>query len=196
MKNASQMTFCFADEIKLNKKTHGGQKSNAKCKRPFVPNKWMHITHRSGRAVGSWSLLSFKNKIFVKNLMTSTAKKYFVTVGDFVNMGDHLHLKIKAKRREDLQNFLRVIAAQIARHVMKAKKGLISGRFWDGLIYSRVLLSAFEELGLKGYFQGNRIELSHGKESREEYLKKHNSWMQSLKSRKLKSNEHPNKCKE
>lgn len=196
MEKTSQIAFDFHDETGLKKKTHGGHKSNAKCKRPFVPNKWMHITHRSGRAIGFWSLLSFKNKIFVKSLVAGTAKKYFVTVGDFVNMGDHLHLKIKAKRREDLQNFLRVIAAQIARHVMNAKKGLASGRFWDGLIYSRVLLSAFEELGLKGYFQGNRIELSHGKESREEYLKKHNSWMQSLKSRKLKSNEHPNKCKE
>lgn len=105
-------------------------------------------------------------------------------VADFVNMGNHFHLKAKAKRKEDLQRFLRIIGAQIARYIMKANKGESKGKFWDGLIFSRLLMTAMEELRLKGYFQANRIEKTEGQKKRREFLLKHRDWVNKLKKTK------------
>ncbi len=90
-------------------------------------------------------------------------------------------MKAKAKRKEDLQNFLRVIHAKIAKFITNAKKGQAKGKFWDGLVFSRLLTSAMEELYLKGYFEANRIEREEGKEAREEFLKTYRKWVQSLR---------------
>jgi hypothetical protein len=48
--------------------------------------------------------------------------------------------------------------------------------------YTRALTSAFEELGLRGYFEGNHIQRDLGYEARKEYLKKFNRYLYRLKS--------------
>lgn len=176
-----QTEFFFLEESKLKNKHHGGKKSNAKSARPFVANKWMHISNRSEKAQGLWSLLNFGNKVVVEQIIRREAKRFFVQIADYVNMGNHYHLKARTKRKEDLQNFLRAIHSKIAKFITDAKKGQARGKFWDGLTFSRLLTSALEELNLKGYFKANRIERDCGKVQREEFLEKHRQWVKSLR---------------
>ncbi len=178
----SQLEFSLLGASKLKKKTHGGTKSNAKVARPFAPNKWLHISNSSELTIGLFSMLSFANKIEIEQIIRTEAKKCFVQIADYVNMGNHYHLKARAKRKEDLQKFLKVIHSKIAKFITNAKKGNAKGKFWDGLTFSRLLTSALEELNLKGYFQANRIEKSEGKEKREEFLKRQRTWVRSLKT--------------
>lgn len=185
MKSNAQLALPFSKrEINQLKRTiHGGSKSNEKAARPFAPNKWIHLSNRSQRAIGAWSMLSFQNQPLVEKLIRQAAKRYWIVIGDYVNMGNHYHLKVKAKRRQDLQNFLRMINTQLARLIMKAKKGHAKGRFWDGLTFSRLLKSGLEELRLKGYFKANRIEAKSGPKKRQEFLVQFNYWVASLKGR-------------
>ena len=186
MKSKSQLTLPFTkQEVSQLKRTiHGGSRSHAKSARPFASNKWIHLSNRSAKATGAWSMLSFKNRVRIEKFIRQTAKRYWVDIGDYVNMGNHYHLKVRAKRKQDLQNFLRVVHTQIARLIMVAKKGQPKGKFWDGLTFSRLLKSGLEELRLKGYFQANRIEARGGLKKRQEFLTQFNHWVKTLKGQR------------
>lgn len=82
--------------------------------------------------------------------------------------------------------FLKSFAATLARAITGAKKGNKFGKFWDGLVYTRVLTSKFEELGLKGYFEANHKEREYGLKEREMFLKRFNQWLYRL--RRIKAN--------
>jgi hypothetical protein len=56
-----------------------------------------------------------------------------------VNVGNHLQLLVHARKRSHFQSFLRVVSGRIAMLVTGARKGLVVGRFWDRLAYSRVV---------------------------------------------------------
>jgi hypothetical protein len=97
-------------------------------------------------------------------------------------MGNHLHLKVKFKDKKRFQNFLKTFPALLARRITGAHRGTKFGKFWDGLVYTRVLRSKFEELGLRGYFEGNHIQLELVYKAREAYLAKFNRYLYRLKS--------------
>jgi hypothetical protein len=107
-----------------------------------------------------------------------------VQIQDFVNMGNHLHLKVKFKDAKRFQQFLKSFTALLAREITGAKKGKPFGKFWDGLAFTRVLMTRFEELGLKGYFTGNHIQKEVGYRSRKEYLKRWNQFLYRLKRKR------------
>ena len=100
---------------------------------------------------------------------------------DYVNMGNHLHIKVKFKDPKRFQQFLKSYTALLARKITGAKKGKPFGKFWDGLAYTRVLTSKFEELGLKGYFEGNHRQRELGYSERRLYLKRFNEFLYRLK---------------
>jgi len=53
-----------------------------------------------------------------------------------------LHLLIRGKTRTEIQNFLRTVPALVAIAVTGTKKGNpFKGRFWNQLVYSRMLTS-------------------------------------------------------
>lgn len=161
--------------------SHGGIsfKKRRKTKRPLLPNKVIHVVFKSSKAKGELSF--YAHKIFVHKLLKERAKKYFVHIQDFVNMGNHLHLKVKFKDREMFQNFLRTFAALLARGITHARKTQSFGKFWDGIVFTRVLHSPLEELGLKGYFEGNHRQRELGYQAREDYLKRFNQFIYRLK---------------
>ncbi|MFN7824547.1 MAG: hypothetical protein ACK5P6_04215 [Pseudobdellovibrionaceae bacterium] len=72
-------------------------------------------------------------------------------------------------------------SAMLAREITGAKKGNPFGKFWDGLVFTRILLTRFEELGLRGYFTGNHLQKEISYRQREEYLKKWNQFLYRLK---------------
>ena len=101
-----------------------------------------------------------------------------------MNVGNHLHLKLKPLSQDSLKNFLKSVTGLIARRVTGAKRGRRFGSFWDGLAFSRVLRSSAEELYLKGYFKANRIQRAQGERAREAFLKEFRAWVKTIRKKK------------
>jgi hypothetical protein len=90
------------------------------------------------------------------------ARRFGVRVYDFANVGSHLHLLIRARRRDAFQAFLRSFSGIVARRVTGARRGRPSGRFFDGLAWSRVVAWGRDYLGVRHYVFRNVIEGESG----------------------------------
>lgn len=158
---------------------HGGtqNKGHRKLERPLSTIRPIHLVLKSNKAKGQMSFLTHKNKSFIESLIKEKAKKFGVKIHEYVNVGNHLHLKIRITSRESFQKFLKSITALIARKVTGARKGKTFGKFWQGQAFTRVLVSRFEELNLHGYIKANKIEATQSKSARETYLKRFNAWV-------------------
>ncbi|GIL16438.1 MAG: hypothetical protein BroJett040_01890 [Oligoflexia bacterium] len=165
-------------------------KKRRKVARPLREGLVHHVVFKSKKAQGKLSF--YTHKKLVKSLIDERARKYFIEILDFVNMGNHLHLKVRFKDRKRFQNFLRTFAAMLARKITGAHRGKSFGqrrqqgqsKFWDGLVFTRILTSKFEELGLKGYFEGNYRQRELGYSEREIYLKRWNQFLYRLRQRR------------
>jgi REP element-mobilizing transposase RayT len=182
-KLAQQKQLNFLGNLKIsNKKSYGGKtKGKRKVARPISTKKWSHLVLKSNKAKGSYSLLNPTNSSKVKIIIKKQATKHGVQITDYVNMGNHLHLKVRPLSRLGFQRFLKSTTAMIARAVTGARKGFKFGKFWDGLAFTRVIQSAFELFQLKGYFEANRVESKKGYQDRLAYLNAFNSWLRSLR---------------
>jgi hypothetical protein len=139
---------------------HGSstRKGKRKIARPIDPKRAMHLVLRSERAKGAWSMLKVANEKAIEKIIWKSAAKNRVRVYRFANSGNHLHLLVRAKTRKGFQNFARTIGALIARAVTGAKKGNPSGKFWDGLLYSRVVEWGRAFFEAKYYVIKNELE--------------------------------------
>jgi REP element-mobilizing transposase RayT len=183
-----QLDLIPKKEIKtFSKLTHGGEskKPKRKVKRPLIENKITHVVFKSSKAKGEFSF--FKHKEMVKQILKQRSKKYFIEILSFVNMGNHLHLKVRFKNANYFRNFLRTFPALLARKITKAKRGFRFGPFWDSLVFTRVLLTSFEVLGLDGYFKDNRIQRDFGYLERQSFLRHFNLKLLKLKDRSFKT---------
>ena len=171
----------------LKTRTFGGVslKKRRKVKRPLRERKVHHVVFKSSKAVGGLSFYAHKKQ--VKEILDKQSRKFFVQVIDFVNMGNHLHLKVRFNDRHRFGQFLKSFAAMVARMVTGACRGKPFGRFWDGLVYTRILLTSFEELGLRGYFEGNHRQRELGYQEREFYLKRFNQFLYRLRQRRARA---------
>jgi REP element-mobilizing transposase RayT len=152
----SQLRFSIlAPYLRLE---HGGdiRKGKRKLARPFDPKRPLHLVMRSTRAKGPWSLL--KSQKVVKSLVYGIARRYEVRIYQFANSGNHLHFLVRAKKKRNFQNFLRVLAGKIAQGITGAKKGHAIGKFWDSLTYSRLLSWGREFLNVRFYVIQNELE--------------------------------------
>lgn len=154
MKN-SQLTF-WNPAVKA----HGGQASigREKTARPIATKRPMHLIFRSSRAKGTWSFLSSRNRDRLEAHLQTTARRFGVKIYRFANVGNHFHLLVQAKRRQDLQNFLRVFAQGVVFLVTNAKKGNPIGKFWDALAYSRIVEWGRDWKSMLGYLEKNLLE--------------------------------------
>jgi REP element-mobilizing transposase RayT len=120
---------------------HGGDvlEGRRKLSRPFSPRCSMHIVLRSTRARGHWSLLHRRNRSKIDRLVYTWARAKHVKVHRFANVGNHLHLLLRAESREALQQFLKTFAGLAARAVTGAKKGVRHGKFWEKTAYSKLV---------------------------------------------------------
>lgn len=178
-----QQPLLAKEELKRFKRfTHGGVslKKRRKVKRPLIPGATTHVVLKSSKARGPLSFL--KNDIIVRDLLKERSRKFFVEIVSFVNMGNHLHLKVRFKDSRRFQNFLRTFAGLLARKLTNAHRGTVFGKFWDGLVYTRVLTSKIEEFGLRAYFDANAIEKLKGFTARESHLEKWNRYIYRLKA--------------
>src|ERR1035437_3894419 len=88
--------------------THGGREAKGKRKttRPFTPKTSLHIVLKSKRANGAWSMKHRKNQSKITSMVYVYAARFRVHVYRFANVGDHLHLLVKADDRKDLADYL------------------------------------------------------------------------------------------
>jgi len=168
--------------IKLRSFGGTSLKKRRKTARPLVPNLIHHVVFKSSKATKNLSFYVHKN--LVSNLLKERAKKYFIEILDWVNMGNHLHLKVRFKNKENFQNFSRTFAAILARKITNSHRGKSFGKFWDGLVFTRILTSKLEELGLRGYFEGNHRERKLSYHDRKFFLKRWNQFIYRLRQKR------------
>jgi hypothetical protein len=139
---------------------HGGAKAKGKRKgpRPVNTKQPMHFTYKASRARGKWNMLKYERAI--QEELNALAKKYGVRIYRFQNVGNHLHLLLQAKRREQLQNFLRCLPRAIAYLVTGTCRGNPIGKFWDHLVHSRVVHWGKDLRGMHRYGEKNEMEAS------------------------------------
>ncbi|MBX3016974.1 MAG: hypothetical protein KF767_03725 [Bdellovibrionaceae bacterium] len=113
----------------------------------------MHVVLRSEKATGRYGLRLPKNWLKVDEIRKRAQKDYGIEIAEMVNAGKLLQFRLRAHRKEDLQNFLRVMTCLIAREITGAKKGSPFGRFWDGLSYTRVLKDPSSIRAVASYFR-------------------------------------------
>jgi REP element-mobilizing transposase RayT len=161
-----QLRFSLSESN--NDKSYGGAGLKRIRRRPVVPKRAHHITLRASQARGEWSFLRPKNYQAVRAILKRQAERHFVKLESWVNVGNHLHLKVRPQTRVGFANFLRSSTCLISRAVTKARKGQpLTKRFFDVLAWSRVLLTFTEEKLLARYFDDNALEAALGKEVRE-----------------------------
>ena len=174
MRNAQIDFFESLGESRARRLSHGGMESRGhrKRRRPFISGRPFHIVFKSSKARGALSFRGIKNHALVELALKTQAKRHGVRLMSYVIMSNHLHIKIKASVKRGMQNFLRRIGSIIAQGVTKARKGRPFGKFWEALVFSRVLSSRSEELILERYFEANRIEAHLGYKARQVFLMK------------------------
>ena len=160
------------------KKSHGGSdtKGRRKAARPIVTKSPMHFTFKSTRARGPWSFHRFDKAIAVK--VKEIAKTYRVKVRRFQSVGNHLHIVAQAATRREMQNFLRVLPQAIAFLVTGTRRGNAIGRFWDGLVHSRIVHWGKDWRHMQDYIEKNRLEAAGFPRQRadELYKEKREAW--------------------
>jgi REP element-mobilizing transposase RayT len=152
--------------------SHGGglYTGRRKERRPFVPRAPLHLVLRSSKARGDLNLLRARNAAQVKAVLQQQSRRHHTTVLEWVNVGNHLHLKVRSNSRQDFAAFLKSFAAMVARAITRARRGHVFGKFWDTLAFSRVLRSKFESHVLDRYLSANALEASFGREVRKLFL--------------------------
>src|SRR5712672_2799381 len=123
----------------LARTEHGGavRRGRRKLERPVSVRRPMHVVLTSQQARGPWSLR--KHARAVRDALRSMARRFEIRIYDFANVGTHLHLLVRARRRESFQAFLRSFAGIVARRVTGARRGRPAGHFFTGLAWSRVV---------------------------------------------------------
>ncbi len=99
------------------------------------------------------------------------AERFQIKVYRAANVGNHLHLLVKAKERKHLADYLRVLAGRIAVSVSGAKKGIKRiGKFWDYLYWSRLVNWGRDFYQVRKYVLANEME---------EFSKSHREWIRN-----------------
>jgi REP element-mobilizing transposase RayT len=154
----------FARDVhaELVRTEHGGaiRRHRRKLERPVSVRRPMHVVLTSHRARGAWSLR--RHERAVRDALREMAGRFGIRVYDFANVGSHLHLLVRTRRRKSFQSFLRSFAGIVARRVTGAKRGRPSGRFFTGLAWSRVVVWGRDYFGVRHYVFRNQIEGAEG----------------------------------
>jgi len=150
--------FSRAVRAELARTEHGGVVGvgRRKLERPVSTRRPMHLVLSSDRAKGAWSLR--RHDRAVRETLRTVARRFGIRVYDFANVGSHLHLLVRARRRAQFQGFLRSFAGIVARRVTGARRGHPAGAFFNGLAWSRIVSWGRDYFGVRHYIFRNVIE--------------------------------------
>jgi hypothetical protein len=127
-------------------------------------------------------MLHPKNVRVIDGFVAKTARKWGIRVHERANVGNHLHLLVRARSRREFQAFLRELAGGIAMRITGSRKSfsLAGGRFWDELAYTRVVSWGRDFTRVSLYIVTNLFEAaglisarekSHGLRAKNVFLK-------------------------
>jgi REP element-mobilizing transposase RayT len=150
---------------------HGGalSENTRRSRRPLATKRPLHITLRSEHATGVRSLLNHQGLIHA--VIAKAARRFGVRVYRLAICGNHIHALIRGLTRIGIQNFFRVLAGHIAQGILRkhpldpkklsrpiqaCKKN--QRRFWDLLLFSRVLTWGREFKTVANYILQNTLE--------------------------------------
>ncbi len=151
----------------------GNRRTNPTVRRPFSPKCFTHVVMRSGHAKGEHSFLRKQNKYEIKNIIKKASRDFYVEVKRVENVGNHLHLLIRASTREKQSHFFRTISALIARQVTGSRKGKASrmNHFWDARPFTRLVNWGRAYKAVVHYLSLNSLEaIGFSKQMAREYL--------------------------
>ena len=153
-------------QVELARTQHGGdvRRGQRKLERPVSTRRPMHVVLTSQRAR---SLR--KHDRVVREVLRRMARRFQIRIYDLANVGSHLHLVLRARRREAFQGFLRSFAGIVARRVMGAERGRRTGRFFDGLAWTRVINWGRDYWGVRHYVFRNQLEGEQGPRIRQAF---------------------------
>jgi REP element-mobilizing transposase RayT len=147
------------DFFPKTKRSHGGTLAIGRRKniRPIDTRSPHHIILKSNRAKGKLSLVHH-NKATI-SIIQKMAARFQVSIYERNVNFDHVHILARGKKRKNLQDFFRSIAALIAREVTGARKGKPFGKFWSYLIFSRIVDSGKKDFETtRNYIIQNELE--------------------------------------
>ena len=143
-----------------------------KSKRPLSTDSPLHLVLRSDFAYGKRSLLKHRPRI--EKIIQRSANKFAIRVYQKAIVGNHIHLLVKGKKREQIQNFFRIVAGHIAQEILKfaplsademkrrelmsSKKRNKENKFWQTRIYSRLVRWGKDFFTVKAYVIQNGLE--------------------------------------
>ena len=160
--------FKNKSEFSKSRIAYGGEtKGKRKVFRPLNRKRPLHISVKSSHAIGKRSLTT--NKVKIAEVIDAKAKKYQIKIHGLEIMGNHIHLAISFKSRELVQAFMRVTFGLIARLLTGARKGKAFGqRFWDALVFTRIVTGRRDYERLMDYLFKNEVEREYGYSAREQ----------------------------
>jgi REP element-mobilizing transposase RayT len=134
---------------------------NPKSKRPMDSKKALHLTMKSSQATGT---KSFKNENYeakIWEIISNHAERFQIKIYEYANGGNHLHLLIRAKHRDEFRAFIRTISGLIARLVGGGQRNHARNRrFWDARPFTRIVSFAKKEFATaKSYLHRNMLEI-------------------------------------
>lgn len=157
---------------------HGGhiRVGRRKVARTIVASCPMHLVFRASGARGERSFLHKRHKGVIHLILLDLVERYGIKLYRYENVGNHLHLLIKGRSREEIRSFLRVFPQRIMFLITGAKKGNPQGRFFDSIVYSRVVSWGREFKIIKDYLWKNAMEALGFSRS------KSNMWLDPIES--------------
>ncbi len=158
------MAYYLNNKSLKRRAAHGGQPTIGKRKteRPLDTKSPIHLMLKASKAKGQLSFLYKQNEQHVRHIIEKQARKFFVKIRDYANVGNHLHLEIEITARKEFKQFLRSITCMIARKITGARKGKKFGKFWDHLAFTRIVRSYKEQQLLERYIMANKFEAIGG----------------------------------
>jgi len=133
---------------------------NPKSERPMDSKKALHLVLKSSQATGEKSFKSEKYEAKIWDIIKHHADKTGIKIYEYANGGNHLHLLLRAKHRDDYTAFIKTITGLIARLVGNSERGNpLKKKFWDARPFSRVVSFAYREFNaIKTYLLRNTLE--------------------------------------
>ena len=101
------------------RKEHGGSLllGRRRVKRPLSVKAPLHLVLKSDFAYGQRSLV--RHRPLIDRILKKATKRFHVRVYEKGVVGNHIHLAVKGKTREGLQNFFRVVSGHIAQEILR-----------------------------------------------------------------------------
>jgi REP element-mobilizing transposase RayT len=133
---------------------------NPSARRPMDAKKALHLVLRSSQATGPRSFKHVDYEAKVWEIISTHTENTGVRIYEYGNGGNHLHLLIRAKHRDDYNSFIRIISGLIARLVGKSQRGQpLKGKFWDSRPFTRIVSFNKREFRIaKAYLLRNTLE--------------------------------------